>query len=106
MPRGHASTKQEKHKEYRTKLLSVYLRPRTLVPEDGTVKVPFLTDTNTTAEQWGREYEIAAQSRKRRCTRTQQPVCDTALSTRAAWKDYLTQCIKAGGGRGYLEYLA
>ena len=80
-------------KEHRAKLLSIYLRPWTLVPEDGTVEVPFLTDINMTAEQWSRKYEIAAQPRKRRCTKTQRPVCDTALSMRAAWKDYLTRVL-------------
>ena len=71
-------------KEHRSKLLSVYLRPWTLLRELETAEVPFLTDLRYTRDEW-----TSRSGPRNPEDRSAEAVPTTSM--RRAWKDYLTR---------------
>ena len=71
-------------KEHRSKLLSIYLRPWTLLRELETAEVPFLTDLRYTREEWTRRSAPGAPENQ-----SAEAVPTTTI--RRAWKDYLAR---------------
>ena len=80
-------------KANRAKLLNIYLRPWTLVKQEGTAAVPFLRDLDFTPEAWNQYHDAGNPNRpqalrrlwkKTACAQPLTPVRDH----RSAWKAY------------------